>query len=296
MRQLFQVGGMLCASCQAHVAKAVKAVSGVRNVEVNLITGRMTVETDDAPEMPQRIVDAVKNAGFTAEIVEEAPAPAAEVEHVFQVGGMRCASCQAHVAKAVKAVPGVRDAEVNLVTGRMTVKCGNAPDMPQKIIDVHTHVWLEKLTVPRPKDEVRREVVWPDLVARDNSIEDLQETYRLLFPGKDVSALMFISKVHSVESAKANNAYLADASRRSGWPALYYSHPTQSADEVERKIREGGFLGSAGRFLCGDYVRMLCKLFVSVNAYSASGARRDVVKHYGLCYVVRYFGKILYKT
>ena len=135
MRHLFQVGGMRCASCQAHVAKAVKAVSGVRNVEVNLITGRMTVETDDAPDMPQKIVDAVKNAGFTAEIVEETPAPVVEVEHVFQVGGMRCASCQAHVAKAVKAVPGVREAEVNLVTGRMTVKCDNAPDMSQKIID-----------------------------------------------------------------------------------------------------------------------------------------------------------------
>ncbi len=134
MRHLFQVGGMRCASCQAHVAKAVKAVPGVQNVEVNLITGRMTVETDDAPDMPQKIVDAVKNAGFTAEIVEEAPAPVA-VEHLFLVGGMRCASCQAHVAKAVKAVPGVQDAEVNLVTGRMTVKCDNAPDMPQRIVD-----------------------------------------------------------------------------------------------------------------------------------------------------------------
>ena len=71
MRHLFQVGGMRCASCQAHVAKAVKAVPGVQNVEVNLITGRMTVETDDAPDMPQKIIDAVKNAGFTAELVEE---------------------------------------------------------------------------------------------------------------------------------------------------------------------------------------------------------------------------------
>ncbi|MBO5077076.1 MAG: amidohydrolase [Clostridia bacterium] len=115
--------------------------------------------------------------------------------------------------------------------------------LPPKIIDIHTHVWLDSLTVPRPKDEVRRQVVWPDLVARDNSIEDLQETYRLLFPDKEVSALMFISRVHSVESAKANNAYLAGASRRSGWPALYYSHPTQSADELEARIREGGFLG-----------------------------------------------------
>ena len=136
MKLLFQVGGMRCASCQAHVAKAVKAVPGVKEVEVNLITGRMTVETDDTPDMPGTIIGAVKNAGFTAEPVEaeNAPAPAPVVELAFQVGGMRCASCQAHVAKAVKAVPGVKDAEVNLVTGRMTVKCGNEPDMPGTII------------------------------------------------------------------------------------------------------------------------------------------------------------------
>jgi heavy metal translocating P-type ATPase len=135
MKHLFQVGGMRCASCQAHVAKAVKAVPGVREAEVNLVTGRMTVETDDAPDMVKKIVEAVKGAGFTAELVEEAPAPAAAVELAFQVGGMRCASCQAHVAKAVKAVPGVREAEVNLVTGRMTVKCESAPDMPRKIVE-----------------------------------------------------------------------------------------------------------------------------------------------------------------
>ena len=103
--------------------------------EVNLVTGRMAVETDDSPDMVKKIVDAVKGAGFTAELVEEAPAPAAVVEHAFQVGGMRCASCQAHVAKAVKAVSGVREAEVNLVTGRMTVKCDRAPDMVQKIVE-----------------------------------------------------------------------------------------------------------------------------------------------------------------
>jgi len=135
MRHLFQVGGMRCASCQAHVAKAVKAVPGVHEVEVNLVTGRMTVETDDAPDMPRKIIDAVKGAGFTAELIEEAPAPAAVVEHTFQVGGMRCASCQAHVAKAVKSVPGVDEVEVNLVTGRMTVKCENAMEIPKKIID-----------------------------------------------------------------------------------------------------------------------------------------------------------------
>ena len=80
MKLLFQVGGMRCASCQAHVAKAVRAVPGVQEAEVNLVTGRMTVKCDAAPDMPQKIVDAVKSAGFTAELVEEAPktAPAQE--------------------------------------------------------------------------------------------------------------------------------------------------------------------------------------------------------------------------
>ncbi|MBQ5973765.1 MAG: amidohydrolase [Oscillospiraceae bacterium] len=115
--------------------------------------------------------------------------------------------------------------------------------LPDRILDIHTHVWLDSLTVPPPADEALRTVVWPSLVAKDDSIEDLQETYRLLFPGKEVSALMFTSAVHSVESGRANNEYVARASRKTGWPALYYSHPTQSADEVERMIRAGGFLG-----------------------------------------------------
>lgn len=113
--------------------------------------------------------------------------------------------------------------------------------LPEKIIDVHCHVWLSELKDKKPADPkaVKRTVTWPSLVAKDNSIEDLQETYRLLLPGKEVSALMFTSGGASA----ANNDYVAQSSRKSGFPALYYSHPTQSADEVEAKIREGGFLG-----------------------------------------------------
>ena len=38
------------------------------------------------------------------------------------VGGMTCASCVAHVEKALRAVPGVIDAEVNLATERARVR------------------------------------------------------------------------------------------------------------------------------------------------------------------------------
>lgn len=113
--------------------------------------------------------------------------------------------------------------------------------LPDKILDIHTHVWLEELNDKKPIDpEIdARTVNWPLLVARDNSLEDLQETYSLLFPGKDVKAMFFPSGGGSA----GNNAYVSECTKRSGWPALYYSHPSQSADELEKIIRDGGFLG-----------------------------------------------------
>ena len=113
--------------------------------------------------------------------------------------------------------------------------------LPDKILDVHTHVWLAEMKDKIVKDTSapKRTVSWPNLVARDNSIEDLQETYRLLFPGKEVSALIFTNGGPTEEM----NQYIVDSGAKVGWPTLYWSHPNQSADEVEKKIREGGFLG-----------------------------------------------------
>ncbi len=112
--------------------------------------------------------------------------------------------------------------------------------LPDKILDVHTHVWLNSLCDPKPVvPGEKRTVTWPSLVAADNSIDDLQETYRLMFPGKDVKALMFTGTDASVR----NNAYVSESSKKSGFPALYFSDPKESADELEEKIRTGGFLG-----------------------------------------------------
>ena len=112
--------------------------------------------------------------------------------------------------------------------------------LPDKIIDIHTHVWLDKFLDKTPKPGfVKRTVTWPTLVALDNSIEDLQETYRLMFPGKEVSAMMFTSKGGWVE----NNNYVSESAKKTGWPALYYSDPAETPEELEAHIRNGGFLG-----------------------------------------------------
>lgn len=68
-KNLFQVSGMSCAACRNHVEKAVRKVPGVREVEVNLITGVMTVVSDSLPdegEAETRIIRAVEKAGYGA--------------------------------------------------------------------------------------------------------------------------------------------------------------------------------------------------------------------------------------
>jgi P-type Cu2+ transporter len=61
----FAVTGMSCASCSAHVEKAVRKVPGVTEVSVNLLTNSMLVEYD-SPATEEIIAEAVDKAGYGA--------------------------------------------------------------------------------------------------------------------------------------------------------------------------------------------------------------------------------------
>lgn len=72
----FDVGGMTCASCQAHVEKAVSGVAGVSDVAVNLLSGSMVVDFDDSVTSADEICRAVDRAGYSASPVDAGGAPA----------------------------------------------------------------------------------------------------------------------------------------------------------------------------------------------------------------------------
>lgn len=115
--------------------------------------------------------------------------------------------------------------------------------LPERIIDVHTHVWLKTFNKYRAEPgQPSRTVVWPSRVANENPVEHLLETYRLLFPGKAVLPLMFATLAQS-RHLDAVNAYVAGVSRKHGFPALIFSDPRWPAEVLEQKIRKGGFLG-----------------------------------------------------
>ncbi len=62
----FDVEGMTCASCQAHVERATRSCPGVSNVTVNLLSGSMTVDFDESATNAEDICAAVDRAGYHA--------------------------------------------------------------------------------------------------------------------------------------------------------------------------------------------------------------------------------------
>ncbi|NBZ86443.1 heavy metal translocating P-type ATPase [Stagnihabitans tardus] len=108
-RLVLQVEGMTCASCVARVERALRAVPGVSAASVNLATERAEVTGQGLNRAD--LVRAVATLGY--DVVSE------PIDLVLE--GMTCASCVARVERALKSVPGVSEAQVNLATERAHV-------------------------------------------------------------------------------------------------------------------------------------------------------------------------------
>ena len=77
MKQKFDVTGMTCSACVAHVEKAVKKLPGVQDVAVSLMTNSMQVEYDDSALNSGAISAAVSAAGYGAQPTLQRSAAAA---------------------------------------------------------------------------------------------------------------------------------------------------------------------------------------------------------------------------
>ncbi|QRZ13414.1 copper-translocating P-type ATPase [Paracoccus methylovorus] len=131
------VTGMSCASCVGRVEKALRAVPGVKDPQVNLATGRAHFRLNTSDALP-RAVEALEKAGY----------PAEPLETRLSIEGMSCASCVGRVEKALTAMPGVTSAQVNLATGSATVRHGPG---------IAPHVLADTVTAKGYPAQVQRE-------------------------------------------------------------------------------------------------------------------------------------------
>ena len=98
------VQGMTCAACVWRIEEAVTRIPGVHEAAVNLATERARVTYDPAVVTPAHIAHAVTDAGYTPAVVKR----------TLRVGGMQDASAVSRLEAALRAVPGVLRADLNL--------------------------------------------------------------------------------------------------------------------------------------------------------------------------------------
>ena len=106
------VEGMTCAACVGHVENALKGVPGVVEASVNLGTEKASVEFDPAEVQFQVLGDAVSGAGYKLGTKSAS----------LIIGGMTCSACVSHIENALRDVPGVAEANVNLGVERASVE------------------------------------------------------------------------------------------------------------------------------------------------------------------------------
>ncbi|MDO8579104.1 MAG: heavy metal translocating P-type ATPase [Dehalococcoidales bacterium] len=125
-----QIAGMTCASCVIHNEEALKGLPGVKNVVVNLATGKASVEYDPSRVTLKDMVAAVTDVGY--EVVFD--------KAQLHITGMTCAGCVANIEQAAGDLPGVSKIIVSLNTETGSVEYASGitslAEIKKTIVDI----------------------------------------------------------------------------------------------------------------------------------------------------------------
>ncbi len=105
------VEGMTCGACAVRLEKALGQAPGIDNATVNFALERADIAYDPDQTDINGVANVIRNAGFDV----------AHEKFSFPVEGMTCSACAGRIEKALRAVPGVIEANINLALERADV-------------------------------------------------------------------------------------------------------------------------------------------------------------------------------
>lgn len=110
--------------------------------------------------------------------------------------------------------------------------------LPRHIIDIHTHI--SKKEFARKDMDDKGLVKWTKMVAEECTMEDLDATYKALFPNNIVKPVLMGDPTHDLAKT---NAYTAACAKKEQLPAFFCVSYQTTADEIRHAITKEGFCG-----------------------------------------------------
>ncbi|NSW92561.1 MAG: copper-translocating P-type ATPase [Firmicutes bacterium] len=117
IKQTLSITGMTCASCAKAIERSVGKVEGVQSASVNFATEKLAVEFDEGKTNIEKIKEAVKRAGYSAQ--EEQEENIRDI--TIPISGMTCASCAKAIERSINKLPGIKEVSVNFATEKARV-------------------------------------------------------------------------------------------------------------------------------------------------------------------------------
>jgi Cu+-exporting ATPase len=111
VRLTIPVTGMSCASCVRRVERALSNHEGVEEADVNFASETASVAYHPEATKRDELIRVIREAGYGVDVRER----------TFGVTGMTCASCVGRVERALRQLPGVVGASVNLANQQAKV-------------------------------------------------------------------------------------------------------------------------------------------------------------------------------
>ncbi|KAG2192760.1 hypothetical protein INT46_001262 [Mucor plumbeus] len=143
-----EIRGMTCASCVTSIEKALKSQKGISFVSVALLAERATVDYDPLYIQPDTIAQIVNDAGFDAKVIQRKENDLLQL----QIYGMTCASCVAGIERGLKALPGIIEVSVNLMTETAKVRFNCHITNPRAIVEEIEYLGFNAILANTTKD------------------------------------------------------------------------------------------------------------------------------------------------
>jgi heavy metal translocating P-type ATPase len=162
-------------------------------------------------------------------------APSKYPSSEFRIEGMTCASCVSRVEKAIRAVPGVASANVNLATEKATVAFSGRPD-PRAVTAA-----IEKAGYATPEETAELQIEGMTCASCVARIEKALAAV----PGVTSAAVNLATEraLVSYIAGSVTRAALENAVRVSGYDVINSAEGAKSDDAEDRRAAEIGSLG-----------------------------------------------------
>ena len=109
--------------------------------------------------------------------------------------------------------------------------------LPDKMFDAHVHISTAGLTSYGSHNGGSS---WTDYLCKEMGVGEFLAMNKEMFPNQSMEALIFGMCLTGIDET---NAYVIENNKDYGFPMLYRSDYAQDPDELEAKVKAGGFIG-----------------------------------------------------